>query len=84
MLPGLMESLSPVSAPSERGSAQKAPGRRGKSTNNINASGSAYNSARPARSTAARLSNRVTGSDVPAGRSVVAAANSAVAVFSGG
>src|ERR1700722_19976855 len=67
MLPGLMVSLRPVSASSERGNDQKAPGMRGKKTNNSKASGIAYNRASPASRKAARLSNRATATDATLG-----------------
>ncbi len=59
MAPGLMVSLSPVVAASERGRAQKAPGRRGKNRKSMSASGKARSSVRPASSSALRPPNPV-------------------------
>jgi hypothetical protein len=56
MLPGLIESPRPVSASSDLGMAQKAPGSRGKNTNSMTASGKANSRLRLASSMAARLS----------------------------
>src|SRR5882724_8403360 len=73
MLPGLIESPRPVSAWSDLGMAQKAPGRRGKNTNSMSARGNANARLRAASNMAARLSKRLSAAEAAVGACATAA-----------